>query len=353
MKINRRIPALLATLCLLLPQTAAAEKEDLTGRPIANGSVAAVSFVDVMAPFSGTLTSFDLASGDTVEAEQTLMEFVSTDLYATESGTLVALFAGAGDDAAAVTQQYGGVFGIEPENEIVLNATTSGAGSDEACKLLHLGETLYFKAGGMGRVIAVSGETYQVEVTKGDIDLGDSVSLYRNDSCSSDLCVGKGTAARRDDILTQAQGRVVAVYAAEGDAVTKGEKLMSIVSADAAPDVRSASVASPAAGVIASVAVQPGQQVWKGELLCRIYLIDALEVVADVDEMDLGGLQVGDAIPVVLDVRDSVVIDGTVTEISALGTTGLNAAYFAVHVSIPAGSGKLGASASIYLPAKN
>ena len=40
---------------------------------------------------------------------------------------------------------------------------------------------------------------------------------------------------------------------------------------------------------------------------------------------------------------------GTVTEISALGVTRQNAAYYTVHVSIPASSGRLGASASVYL----
>ncbi len=353
MEMKKRIPALLLALCMLLPLSAAAEKEDLTGRPIADGYVAAASFVDVTAPFSGTLTSFDLAAGDTVEAGQTLMGFVTTDLYATESGKLSALFADVGDDAQAVTNRYGGVLGIEPAHTLLLNATTSGAGSDEECKRLHLGETLYFKTAGKGRVVAVSGETYQVEVLEGNCDLGDSVNLYRSDSYSSSLCVGKGTAARRDDALAQAQGRVVAVYAAEGDSVTKGDKLMSLVAADAAPDAHSADVVSPAAGVIANVAVQPGQQVAKGMLLCRVYLTAEIEAVAEVDEMDLGDLRVGDAIPVVLDVSDSVVLSGTVTEISALGTTKLNAAYFTVHVALPVGSGKLGASASVYLPAKN
>ena len=50
-----------------------------------------------------------------------------------------------------------------------------------------------------------------------------------------------------------------------------------------------------------------------------------------------------------LDVNKAQVLNGTVTEISALGVTKQNAAYYTVHVSIPSGSGRLGASASIYL----
>ena len=47
---------------------------------------------------------------------------------------------------------------------------------------------------------------------------------------------------------------------------------------------------------------------------------------------------------------DNVLI-ATVTRISALGVSRQNAAYFTVRASIPAGSGPLGASASMYLPA--
>ena len=41
---------------------------------------------------------------------------------------------------------------------------------------------------------------------------------------------------------------------------------------------------------------------------------------------------------------------GTVTEISALGVTRQNAAYYSVHVSIDDSSVMLGQSASVYLP---
>ena len=93
-----------------------------------------------------------------------------------------------------------------------------------------------------------------------------------------------------------------------------------------------------------------GQQVWKGQLLARISRTDSLEIVADVDEMDLNGLKVGDRVPVTLDTNEKEILTGTVTEIAGLGVTRQNAAYYTVHLTVDADGLMLGQSASVYLP---
>ena len=96
----KRMAVLLLALCLLAGVPALAE-QDLTGRPVADGVVAAAEFVDVTAPYSGTLRAFTLESGDTVAAGDTLMQYVTNDLYATEDGTVKAIFAQVGEDSGA------------------------------------------------------------------------------------------------------------------------------------------------------------------------------------------------------------------------------------------------------------
>lgn len=350
----KKLFCLLMTLCMMAAVPALAA-EDLTGRPLADGVVTAVNYVDVTAPMSGTLTAFDLTAGDAVEAGQTLMGFVTTGIYATEDATVKAVYASEGDDATAAMNRWGAVLGLEPDIDQQVQATTTGAYNSEDTRTLHLGETLYFQSTksshteGTGRVVAVSDSGYVLDILTGDFDQKENVTLYRNDSYDAKKCVGKGVITRRSSLMVQGSGRVAALHVQEGDHVVKGQLLMELVSADAAPDAYQPEVTASAAGVVATVAVNPGQQVWKGQLLCRIYLTDTLEVVADVDEMDLGTLKVGDTVPVTLDVNKAQVLNGTVTEISALGVTKQNAAYYTVHVSIPAGSGRLGASASIYL----
>ncbi|MDD3212321.1 MAG: HlyD family efflux transporter periplasmic adaptor subunit [Eubacteriales bacterium] len=346
---------LLMVLCLLAV-TPALASTDLTGRPIADGVVAATAFTDITAPYSGTLQSFDLESGDAVGEGDVLFTYVTGDVYAPEDGVVKAVFIAAGDDAASAMGRYGAVFGIEPTVEYRVEASTAGAANDNDNKLLHLGETLYFKTSGTngdegeGRVVAVNGKDYTVDVLDGDFDLNASVTLYREDSYATKTCVGKGTVTRRDPVLVSASGRAAKVYVQEGDAVKSGDLLASFVSADASPLAYGDTVVSGCEGAVKTVAVSPGQQVWKGELLCRVDLTDEIEVVADVDEVDMGTLKVGDMLPVTLDVNEGSVITGTVTQISQLGVTRQNAAYFTVHVSIPRGSALLGASASVYLP---
>ena len=110
----KKLFCLLMTLCIMAAVPALAA-EDLTGRPLADGVVTAVNYVDVTAPMSGTLTAFDLTAGDAVEAGQTLMGFVTTGIYATEDATVKAVYASEGDDATAAMNRWGAVLGLEPE----------------------------------------------------------------------------------------------------------------------------------------------------------------------------------------------------------------------------------------------
>ena len=351
----KKLLSLLACLSLLI--TPALAEDVLTDCAIANANVSAVRHVDVVAPFSGTLTAFDLSVGDRVSAGDMLMSLQTTGLYATEDGTVGAVFAGVGDDAQAVTERYGGIVSVEPKALMQLQCTTAAAYNSADNRQIRLGETLYFRSSkadreeGSGRVVAVSGQNYVVEIVEGNFDLDETMSLYRKDTYQQKDCVGKGTVKRRDDVLTQAAGRVTAVHVAQGDTVTSGQLLAEVVSSDAEPDA-SPIVTAPESGVVSSVQVSPGQQVWKGQVLCRIELDASLEVTAEVDEMDLGSLSVGDKLSVTIDMLGSRVLTGTVTEISAMGVTRQNAAYYTIHVSIPADSAMLGASASVYLPRK-
>ncbi len=346
----KRIASLVLALSLLAAVPALADT-DLSNYAIANGNVSAVNHVDIVAPYSGTLESFDLEAGDTVTAGDTLFTMMTNTLYASEDGTVAKVFAQAGDDAQTVASRYGAVIALEGSVTQQVVATTTGAYNDEKNRTIHIGETLYFKSKdekGEGQVVSVSGANYVVDITKGSFDSNTSLSLYRDDSYSNKDCVGKGAVKRRDPVLLAGSGRVAQVLVNEGDTVTRGQALMTFMSQDADVDASSV-ITTPSTGVVASVAVSACQQVWKGELLARIYLTDKLEIVAQVDEMDLTQVRVGNTVPCTLDTNESMVFYGTVTEISSLGVTRQNAAYYTVHVSIDQ-TASLGASASIYLP---
>lgn len=349
----KKLFALLMVLLMLCP--AALADDALAGYAIANGTVTAANFVDVTAPYSGTLATFDLSAGDRISAGDALFTMLLTTIYAPEAGKIT-LFADEGDDATGVMAHYGALASLETDIQTQIAASVTGAYNSRENHILYVGETLYFRSSGSnretgsGRVIRIDGSNYVVDILEGDFDVGESFNLYRNDRYESRDNVGRGTVSRRAPMSLSGLGRVYELLVKDGEAVEANAPILTLMSADADPGTSPVVVAQQDA-VIASVAVAPGQQVWKGQVLARLYLTDALEVVAEVDEIDLHRLKVGDRLPVTLDIDEETVLYGTVTEISSLGVTRQNAAYFAVHVALNETAGiLLGGSASVYLP---
>ena len=347
------IPLILCLVLLVcLPGTSAAADTDLTKYAIANGVVKASAFDDITAPCSGTLLPFDWDPGDTVDAGSAMFEMMTTDICAPEDGTVRYLFAEQGDSADSVMATYGAILALEPSARQRMHCDYTDAADYEENKHLHIGDTLYFKSSkekGTGVVIAAAGDNYEVEILTGTFDADKKMDLYKDSGYGSHDKVGKGKVYLRDDVTVAASGRIAEILVAQGNEVKKGDVLLRVMAPDADFGAK-AVIPAPADGVVGMVAVNPGQQVWKGQLLCRVWQSGAMEVVAEVDEMDLGILKVGDEVPVTMDTDESRILTGTVTEISALGTAKQNAAYYTVHVSMNDTGLMLGQSASVYLP---
>ena len=249
---------------------------------------------------------------------------------------------------------YGSVLALEPASQLRVRGTYAGAYNREKNRHVHVGDTLYFRLNGKNGtcvVIAAGEGGYEAEVTSGSFRSGRNVDLFLNSKRRSEDKVGVGRTYYRDDLPVPAAGRVAEILVAPGDTVKKGDVLLRVMAPDADAGA-SPDVTAPAAGVVGLLGVSPGEQVWKGRLLCRLLRADDPEIVAQVDEMDLGGLRVGDKLPVTLDTDESRVLTGTVTGISALGVTRQNAAYYTVHLTVEGAELMLGQSASVYLPKK-
>ena len=294
----KKLFALLLALAMV-GSIALADPASLTGCSVSSGVVNAVNYIDITAPFSGTLQPFTWEAGDLVNAGDLLFSMRTTTIYATEDATVQAIYCAAGDDAAAVATRYGGLIAMRPESEWVIAGSITTAYDKRDNRVVDVGETLYFRSNKEGRSV--------------------------------------GT------------GRVAEVLVKVGDQVKNGTPLLRLMPTATTPDA-SPDITAAQNGVIGTLAVQPGQQVYEGQLLARLMLVDKLEVVAQVDEVNLKNLYVGDKVSVTLDMDESNVLTGTVTEIGNLGTTVQNAAYFPVHVELTTNQIPLGASASVYIP---
>jgi len=309
----------------------------------ANAAIVAPETWKITAPFAGTLQPFDMQAGDRVAAGDVLFAMDTVPVYAAADGVAAAVFAEAGDDASGVMARYGALAVIEPEKPLYVAASTAQAYDDEENRYIHAGETLYLKCGsekGTGRVTSVSGSEYIVEILSGDYDLNDTIRCYRDDSYDNDTETGRGRATRYADTVVSAQGRIVAVHVQAGDAVKTGDLLFEVVDAQAAVNA-ALEMTAPTDGAITLINTLSGAQVYRGQLLCEIADLTALELSAQVDEMDLSAVQVGSVLSYTLDAYPGEAFSGTVTQIRPIGAARQNAAYFDVRITLPTGKNLL------------
>lgn len=323
----------------------------------ANATVECDRVIDVTAPFSGVLLSYDWKAGSTVKAGDALFTLDTVKVYAPITGTAGAVFAEAGDDAEGVMKLYGALAVIEPDNPLRIIATTSGAHNDKENFFIHAGEHVYFKntedkiVNGEGRVISSDASGYIVEVTKGDYKQGTRVKLYRDEKYTSVSNIGTGSVSRANNILVQGAGRVVKSYVTKGKRVAEGMLLFELATGNPDPSVRSGVIRASAGGVIGSPQAISGQQVYKGQTLATIYDMQSLRVVAQVDEMDLDRLTEGCEVKVAFDRYENEMMTGTVEMIQKLGIPKQNATYYQVRISVNTERELLpGMSATVYLP---
>ena len=305
----------------------------------ANATIVAPNTTKITAPFAGTLLPFDLTQGDAVSAGDVLFAMDTTPVYATVDGTVSAVFAEAGDDASGIVSRYGALAVIEPEYPRYVAATTQYAYDEEENRFLHAGQTLYLKSGnekGTGRVISVSGSAYVVEILTGDYELGDTVRCFRESNHDSDSETGRGKVERFGDTAIAAQGRIAAVHVKAGDEVKAGDLLFEVVDAQSAPGA-SLEMKAGVDGAVTYLGTVSGAQVYRGQLLCEIADLTTLELSAQVDEIDLSSVRVGDVLTYTLDAYAGETFSGTVTEIRPIGSARQNATYFDVRITLPTG----------------
>ena len=338
-------------LALCLPVAALAASPTVT----ANGVVESENVVKITAPWSGVLLPFDWKNGDRAETDDVLFTMDTFKIYAPANGRVGALFAEPGDLAADVMAQYGMLLSIEKDAMMIINATTSGAYNDEDNRIIHMGEKVYFEQSsdrdnkGEGRVISVGDKQYVVELTKGDFETDDSVKIYREDTMSSKSCIGSGKVARQAELAVTGAGRVLRCAVTEGERVKKGDLLLELVSQDAENNLISADITAGQAGAL-ELSAMPGQQVYKGMVLAQIHDLSRMNVVAEVDEMDLDLIRVGDSLTVVLDRYPDAELAGVVQEIASIGIPRQNATYYHVTLALTTGLEVLpGMNATVWL----
>ena len=135
----KKLFALLLALALV-GSIALADPASLTGCSVSSGVVNAVNYIDITAPFSGTLQPFTWEAGDLVNAGDLLFSMRTTPIYATEDATVQAIDCAAGDDATAVATRYGGLIAMRPESEWVIAGSITTAYDKRDNRVVDVGD---------------------------------------------------------------------------------------------------------------------------------------------------------------------------------------------------------------------
>ena len=191
---------------------------------------------------------------------------------------------------------------------------------------------------------------YVVEIFTGSFEVGDKVQCFRDADHSTKKKVGSGTVCRYPDVQLTGAGRVLAVHKHAGEQVQAGDLIMELTPSACPPTVTSGEVISPVDGAVSALYVSSGAQVYQGQLLCEIQDLTQLELSAQVDEVYLSRVKVGDTLTFTLDAYADREYTGQVTEILPLGVEMQNATYYEVRLTISNAQDLLpGMSGTLYI----
>ena len=313
------IAALMAA-CLMIGGAACAQGATLR----LDGAIEAGQTLTVFAPYSGMTGDFSVRAGDEIAAGETLFTVSATEVTADCDGVVAALYAQPGDSADYITGRYGALAYLEQDIVYTGDCTISGAASDSENKVIHPGERVYVRSvssnsrKGTARILSVSGKSYALEVETSDgLRVDEQIKVYRESDFDSDSCIGSGKLNRADPVAVSAEGYVLGVYVKEGDFVSRGDLLMTVV-----PErIGSATggdgaVVMPEDGVLLSVSARSGAQIEKDAPMATYCPAGSMQLVCSVDENDLGELRPGMKAAVTLDALPEETIPATLVKIA-------------------------------------
>ena len=297
---KRIIAWVLCAVMLTAVGCAAAERAP-EGSVIAyEGSVVGGVTEPITAGYGGKLINMTRRAGDLVKEGEVLGEITTTRVYAPVEGTVSGLYVEEGDKAEDVTERYGASLYIEPTNRYLIAATTDKAYSSSEAHYVHLGERVYLRCTvdgshqGIGRVTVLTEKGYNIEVTGGDLFMGEKMDIFRQSDFARESCIGRGTVDRAKPVAVKGTGSVQKIHVQNGDFVERGELLFETVDGTLdglyAPGTE---VLAPMTGIVSSVVKNSGETVSKGDTLLKVIPSDSLQVAFEVPEADLFSLREG------------------------------------------------------------
>ena len=246
------------------------------GKTVSNSEVA------LRAPAGGTLEHFDLREGDLTDTE-TVLGYISDYRVFSDTDGIVNLF----EDETGIL--FSGVMAsVAPQRKYIVMATSDKGYNNADVRFVHTGELLYIRCTtdgshlARGIVTAVSGSSFDVEVTGGDLFIGETVYLYRTKDYAIPARVGMGTAvAALPHEYSISNGYLRRLAVADGQAVERGQLLYTW------SDGSTSEIIAPIRGIVRTVLTESGDQVTADQILAWIVPDNDITVQINIPEDEL------------------------------------------------------------------
>ena len=287
-------------LALLLPATALAE--------VYEGTTAALSTVTVTAGTSGLVQGIDAAAGSRVDAGDALVSLKAERVFASQDGTVSLVNARVGD---AVD---GTLLEVTPLNRYQIHCTVDKAYQSAEATLVHSGETVYVRCTtdgthrAIGLLTRVDGSEYRVITLGGELYLGETVYLYRDEAFTASQRIGIGTVVANDAQGYEASGTVTGLWVEEGDEVERGQLLYAM---------NGGTVVAPVSGIISAVSIQPGDRIESEAVVAEIVPDGQVCVELRVSESEAARFSTGQSVRLTkANDPDEITFGGTVADVA-------------------------------------
>lgn len=261
---------------------------------IHEGKIVAGTTVCVETEASGILETVLTEVGQTVSAGDTMGILRANKVFAQQDGTVALCNASDGEHID------GTVLEIAPESRYTIYCTTDKAYSSPESTLVHCGEQVYIRCTvdgthrGVGVITGIDGAEYQVEVSGGELYVGETVYLYRDEAFTKSQRVGIGTVVTSDPIAYEAEGTVLKMHVSEGEFVQRGELLYTWLDAD------QAQITAPLSGIVLEMPAAQGEPLEAGQVVCIIADPSQLQIELLLSETEAASVRPGDAVRFIL-----------------------------------------------------
>lgn len=294
----------LVLMTALLMVTAPAEAEIFEGKTTAQFTML------ITATASGILESLSVQAGQRVEAAEAIAILRPEKHFATQEGMVTMICANTADDVS------GTLIEVMPMECYTVYCTLDKAYQSAETTLIHSGEAVYLKCTrdgthrASGLITQIDGNEYLVLVLGGELYVGETVYIYRDEDFTNAQRMGIGTVVTSATEVYEANGKLTRLCVSEGDYVERGQLLF---------EQNGGIQTAEWGGIITSVSVQAGDAVSEGQILGEIAPADSICVEIQVDETSASKIRVGDkAMLILASQTDEEPFAGTVTEISAI-----------------------------------